>query len=257
MVEQTLGVPYSTISSDVITYQQLRMYEFQQNVFLKFIENISLKVNFHTLCFCFKNTARHKADLRKILVPKRCSNAQRGKQCQFCTFLLLLSHLHLHNFFQLLYCVFWLESHCSSTQENKHCFVILIYSLILFMHAFICTQSLNRVLFFMAPWTIACQAPLSMECSRRILMWITTSYSRGSSPPGDRTSNSCIAGGFFLLLTNRKASVNCPKIGIICPKIKSALSFLWKTSLILGPHQLCYILSWNHPFSLQISLSYQ
>ena len=137
MVEQTLGVPYSTISSDVITYQQLRMYEFQQNVFLKFIENISLKVNFHTLCFCFKNTARHKADLRKILVPKRCSNAQRGKQCQFCTFLLLLSHLHLHNFFQLLYCVFWLESHCSSTQENKHCFVILIYSLILFMPLFI------------------------------------------------------------------------------------------------------------------------
>ena len=31
----------------------------------------------------------------------------------------------------------------------------------------------------------------------RILMWVTTSYSRGSCPPRGRSCISCIAGGFF------------------------------------------------------------
>ena len=35
---------------------------------------------------------------------------------------------------------------------------------------------------FATPWTIACQAPLSVEFSQaRIMEWIVISYSRGSS----------------------------------------------------------------------------
>ena len=31
----------------------------------------------------------------------------------------------------------------------------------------LCAQALNHVQFFVAPWTVACQAPLSMESSRQ------------------------------------------------------------------------------------------
>ena len=38
------------------------------------------------------------------------------------------------------------------------------------------------------PWTVACQAPLSMEFSRqKILEWVAISFSRGSSQPRDQT----------------------------------------------------------------------
>ena len=36
------------------------------------------------------------------------------------------------------------------------------------------------------PWTVACQAPLSMEFSRQEY-WVAISFSRGSSRPRDRT----------------------------------------------------------------------
>ena len=40
--------------------------------------------------------------------------------------------------------------------------------------------SLSRVRLFATPWTVAYQAPLSMELSPRILEWIAISFSRGS-----------------------------------------------------------------------------
>ena len=41
---------------------------------------------------------------------------------------------------------------------------------------------LSRVQLFATPWTVVCQAPLSMEISQaRILEWVAISYSRGSS----------------------------------------------------------------------------
>ena len=49
-----------------------------------------------------------------------------------------------------------------------------------------------------APWTVACQAPLSMRILQaRILEWVAEPWSRGSSQPKDRTQVSCIASGFF------------------------------------------------------------
>ena len=58
---------------------------------------------------------------------------------------------------------------------------------------------------FATPWNVACQAPLSLRCSRQEygveqLEWVVIPFSRGSSPPRDWTlisCVSCIAGGFF------------------------------------------------------------
>ena len=50
---------------------------------------------------------------------------------------------------------------------------------------------------FVTPWTVACQAPLSMEFSRQELEWLVIPFSRGSSQPTDGTWVSSTAGGFF------------------------------------------------------------
>ena len=48
------------------------------------------------------------------------------------------------------------------------------------------------------PWTAARQALLSMGILQaRILEWVATPSSRGSSRPRNQTRVSCIAGGFF------------------------------------------------------------
>ena len=55
----------------------------------------------------------------------------------------------------------------------------------------------SGVQFFGTQWTIALQAPLSMEILQvRILKWVVMPSSRGSSLR-DRTRVSCLAGGFF------------------------------------------------------------
>ena len=48
------------------------------------------------------------------------------------------------------------------------------------------------------PWTVACQALLSMRILQaRILEWVSEPCSRGSSQPKGRTQVSHIADGFF------------------------------------------------------------
>ena len=43
------------------------------------------------------------------------------------------------------------------------------------------------------PWTVACQAPLSMGILQaRILEWVTFSFSRGSSQPRDITTSAAL-----------------------------------------------------------------
>ena len=50
------------------------------------------------------------------------------------------------------------------------------------------------------PWSVAHQAPLSMETLQaRILEWVAMPSSRGSSQPRDRTQVFHIAGGFFTI----------------------------------------------------------
>ena len=67
----------------------------------------------------------------------------------------------------------------------------------------------SHVSLFVAPGTVACQAPLSKGILQaRILEWVAMPSSRGSSQPRDRTCiscGSCISGG-FLPLTHQESS---------------------------------------------------
>ena len=50
------------------------------------------------------------------------------------------------------------------------------------------------VSYSLAPWTVAHQAPLSVELTRpRILEWVAISYPGGSSQPRDQMQVSCIS----------------------------------------------------------------
>ena len=56
------------------------------------------------------------------------------------------------------------------------------------------------------PWTIAYQAPLSMEFFQaRVLEWVAISFSRGSSRSKDWTRVSCIAGRCFTIWATKEA----------------------------------------------------
>ena len=70
---------------------------------------------------------------------------------------------------------------------------------------------LSCVRLFVTSWTIAYQAPPSMEfSSQRVLGWVAISFSRGSSQPGDWTRVSCTAGRRFTLWATREAPLsNC------------------------------------------------
>ena len=69
-----------------------------------------------------------------------------------------------------------------------------------------CAQLLSHVQLFATPWTIACQAPLSMGILQaRTLEWVVMPFFRGSSQPRDRTQVSHIAGGFFTIWSTREA----------------------------------------------------
>ena len=60
------------------------------------------------------------------------------------------------------------------------------------------------------PWTVACQAPLSMGFWTKILEWVAISFSRGYSWPRNWTWVSCIAGRFFTDWAMRKAHLLSP-----------------------------------------------
>ena len=64
------------------------------------------------------------------------------------------------------------------------------------------------VLLLETPWTLACQAPLSVEISQaRILEWVVMPSSRGSFGPkeGPESLLSALAGGFFTTSTTWEA----------------------------------------------------
>ena len=68
-----------------------------------------------------------------------------------------------------------------------------------------CSWSLSCIQLFVTPWTVACQAPLSMGILQaRIPEWVAMPSSRGSSQPRDQTQVSCTAGRFFTSWVTRK-----------------------------------------------------
>ena len=67
-------------------------------------------------------------------------------------------------------------------------------------------KSLSSVQLFATPWTVAHQAPQSMEIFQvRVLEWVAISFSRGSSWPRDQTQVSWIACRRFTVWATREA----------------------------------------------------
>ena len=78
--------------------------------------------------------------------------------------------------------------------------MLSIFSCTCWVHA----QSLSRVQLFATPWTVAHQAPLSMEFFQaRILEWVAFTYSRDSWPRDQTRSlaSPALAGGFVTTST--------------------------------------------------------
>ena len=66
-------------------------------------------------------------------------------------------------------------------------------------------KSFSRVWLFVTPWTVACQAPLSMGLLQAtVLEWIAISFSRGSCQPRDRTQVSHILDRCFTVWATRE-----------------------------------------------------
>ena len=65
-------------------------------------------------------------------------------------------------------------------------------------------------------WTVAHQAPLSLEFPRQeLLEWVTISFPRGSSWPRDQTHICCMAGRFFITQASGKSKEAPQGIGKI------------------------------------------
>ena len=78
---------------------------------------------------------------------------------------------------------------------------------LIFIGVCVCACQVTSVLSNSAtPWTIACQAPLSVGILQaRILEWVAMPSSRGSSQPRDQTQVSGIPGRFFTGRATREA----------------------------------------------------
>ena len=72
---------------------------------------------------------------------------------------------------------------------------VCVYLICIFMC--VCAQSLSRVWLFAAPWTVACQAPLSMGFSKQYWRWLPFSPSVDLLNPGIKVTSPALADGFF------------------------------------------------------------
>ena len=83
-----------------------------------------------------------------------------------------------------------------------------------------CAQSLSCVQLFETPWSVACQALLSMGILQaRILEWVAMLSSRESSQPRDWTQVSHIANRFFTVWATRET----PRSYLV-PKLRNSRS---------------------------------
>ena len=78
----------------------------------------------------------------------------------------------------------------------------------LFIWVYMCAQLLSHVQFFVTPWTVACQAPLSMEFSRQEY-WNGLPFSpSGALPnPGIEPTPPTLAGQFFTTVPPRNCAL--------------------------------------------------
>ena len=92
-------------------------------------------------------------------------------------------------------------------------------------------EMLSHVWLFATPWTVAHQAPLSMEIFRqRILEWIAISFSRGSSWARNWNHISCAAyiAGRFLIPQKTMLNVS---VSVVTDNHLSTLISIWNECL--------------------------
>ena len=93
---------------------------------------------------------------------------------------------------------------------------------------------------FVTPWTIACQAPLSMWFPRQEYWdWVAILFSRGSSWPRGWTQVSCITGRFFTIWATREDAIYKPH-GTHKSKICNRFIYNWKSNsnITVKSHQV-------------------
>ena len=82
-------------------------------------------------------------------------------------------------------------------------------------------KCLSPLQLFATPWTVVCQAPLSIGIFQaRILEWVAIFFSRWSSQPRDQTRVSCTAGRLLTGWATREvssASQHFPPSPLPCP----------------------------------------
>ena len=78
-----------------------------------------------------------------------------------------------------------------------------MYILFKYIYKYVCVCVCVCVyiyIYIATPWTVACQAPLSMEILQAgILEWVVMPSSRGSSQPRDQSKDPHIASRFFTI----------------------------------------------------------
>ena len=104
-------------------------------------------------------------------------------------------------------------------------------------------KSLSPIWLFATLWTVARQAPWSMEFSRQeLLEWVAIFFSRGSSWPRDRIQVSCISGRLFTLWATRESQTwhgthikywNCT--------LRKSWKGFWTSMWVLGKNSFPYI----------------
>ena len=92
---------------------------------------------------------------------------------------------------------------------------------------------------FATLWTVARQAPLSMEFSRQEY-WSAISFSRGSSYPSDWTQVSCTAGRFFTIWATKQKVYFISKHFSNSPDYSMSETQPHFVDLLLSEEQLCF-----------------
>ena len=90
---------------------------------------------------------------------------------------------------------------CLLLMSHSKVYSFFIYILNILVSVCVCAQSLSRVQLFATPWTVAHQAPLSMEFSRQDY-WSGLPLPTPGDPPGSgirpaSLAVAALAGGFF------------------------------------------------------------
>ena len=92
---------------------------------------------------------------------------------------------------------------------------------------------------FATLWTVARQAPLSMEFSRQEY-WSAISFSRGSSYPSDWTQVSCTAGRFFTIWATKQKVYFISKHFSNSPDYSMSETQPYFVDMLLSEEQLCF-----------------